>query len=107
MNVSPASFIGGTWERIEDVFLLCAGNTYAAGSTGGAADVTLSVEQMPSHRHNFETAMQSWGHLRQDGDQHIWILGDVNQQKINPTGGGQPHNNMPPYLAVYVWRRAA
>ncbi len=107
VNVSPASFIGGTWERIEDVFLLCAGNTYAAGSTGGAADVTLSVEQMPSHRHNFETAMQSWGHLRQDGDQQIWILGTANQQQLTYTGGNQSHNNMPPYRAVYAWSRVA
>ena len=72
--VDPATLFGGTWERIQDVFLLCAGSSYAAGSTGGAAtqahthsqvartsggpsnntsgSTAISVAQMPSHNHN-------------------------------------------------------
>lgn len=47
-NVSPASFLGGTWEAITDTTLVGAGNTYAAGSTGGSSSVTLSAENIPS-----------------------------------------------------------
>ena len=39
-NVSPASFLGGTWEAIQDRFLLAAGSSYSAGSTGGEATHT-------------------------------------------------------------------
>ena len=35
-------FGGGTWERIKDVFLLAAGDTYAAGASGGEAAHTLT-----------------------------------------------------------------
>ena len=61
---SPATLFGGTWEQIEDSFLLSAGSTYAAGTTGGAASATsdspsndtsgstvLTENQIPSHRH--------------------------------------------------------
>ena len=55
-NISPAAFLGGTWTQISDRFLLAAGSSYAAGSTGGAASVTsggtaLTVAQMPAHSH--------------------------------------------------------
>lgn len=47
----PASLFGGTWERIKDTFLLGAGDVYAAGDTGGAAEVTLLATQIPKHIH--------------------------------------------------------
>ena len=50
-STSPATLFGGTWERIQDKFLLCAGSTYAAASTGGAATVTLETANLPSHNH--------------------------------------------------------
>jgi len=47
-STSPATLFGGTWERIQDRFLLAAGSSYSAGGTGGSADATL-----PSHTHTF------------------------------------------------------
>lgn len=48
-SVSPSVLFGfGTWEQIEDVFLLGAGSTYTAGGTGGEANVTLTQEQTPN-----------------------------------------------------------
>lgn len=41
---SPASTLGGTWERIKDRFLLAAGDTYANGTTGGSATHTHGLE---------------------------------------------------------------
>ena len=52
-NVNPSTYFGGTWEQIKDVFLLSAGTTYAAGSTGGTSTVTLTTNQIPSHTHTF------------------------------------------------------
>lgn len=59
-NVSPSSFLGGTWEQIKDKFLLSAGDNYAGGATGGEATYTpsgtitgtaLTTDMLPSHNH--------------------------------------------------------
>ena len=53
-NENPAiTFGGGTWKQITDKFVLAAGNTYKAEATGGAATVTLTTKNMPSHSHTF------------------------------------------------------
>lgn len=104
---SPAELFGGTWEAIEGRFLLAAGGNYAAGSMGGEAAHTLTVNEMPSHEHR----MTIKGYLNPNagaGDWQISLSGigtlDVVTESV---GGGQPHNNMPPYMAVYMWRRTA
>lgn len=59
-NVSPQVLFGGTWQQIKDTFLLSAGDTHSAGSTGGEENHTLSESEMPSHNHAFTgTANQS------------------------------------------------
>lgn len=110
-NVSPASFIGGTWVQIEDTFLLSAGQTYTAGNTGGEATHTLTIAEMPSHTHSWN------GYASLDTDAGDGRRQAINTQRfssdptqsgtINNTGGGQAHNNMPPYLVVYMWKRTA
>ena len=62
---SPATLFGGTWEQIQDKFLLCAGSTYAAGTTGGAASVTssstaLTTSQIPAHTHGSKSLSGTW-----------------------------------------------
>ncbi len=58
-NVSPATFLGGTWTRIKDTFLLAAGDTYAAGTTGGSSTHTLTVDEIPSHAHGLNNHVHS------------------------------------------------
>lgn len=50
-NTNPSTLFGGTWTPIKDKFILAAGDTYANGATGGAATVTLTTQQIPSHTH--------------------------------------------------------
>ena len=106
-NKNPSTLFGGTWEQIKDVFLLAAGNTYAAGSTGGEATHTLTVEEMPEHQHS----LYYRSIYADDGSTSAITsksYGDGNTSKANgtlATGEGNAHNNMPPYLAVYVWKR--
>ena len=103
----PNISIGGTWEQIKDTFLLACGDTYAAGTTGGEATHTLTIEEMPSHNHAIEMTSGGVGYQIERvpfGNQSVW--GNSNLP-IKPTGGRKPHNNMPPYLAVYVWKRVA
>ena len=52
-NTNPGTLFGGTWVQIKDRFILAAGDYYSNGATGGAATVTLTVSNMPSHKHSF------------------------------------------------------
>lgn len=109
-NTSPQSFFGGTWERIQDRFLLAAGSTYAAGSTGGAATHTLTISEMPYHNHVLKvasaTSTASDAAWRASGAKaYSSQLVDSPVDNIKETGASVAHNNMPPYLVVYVWKR--
>ena len=150
-STSPASLFGGTWEQIKDKFLLCSGNTYSGGNSGGSATInlnhthstsnhTLTEAQIPSHCHQVSSRMYSngasngstfniagWGSPA-SGSNHYIIniqgtaasLSSGSYVGALNTGGGQAHNHgntgssgsssqsiMPPYLAVYVWKRTA
>lgn len=102
-STNPSTLFGGTWERIQDRFLLAAGGSYEAGSTGGEATHTLTIDEMPSHKHKYyypgHDAGTSW--YGQNG------VASGTQAETNSVGGGKAHNNMPPYLAVYVWKRVS
>lgn len=134
-STSPATLFGGTWTQIEDRFLLAAGSTYAAGATGGEANHILTENEMPSHNHNpgnYNTAGSETEYKRQfttnlhtsststgrmlvakSSDSGIYAMIATTSSDITGvdyttnTGGGKAHNNMPPYLVVYVWKRTA
>ena len=162
-NVNPGTIFGGTWEQIQDRFLLAAGSTYAGGATGGTAshthtsaahthttaEHTLTVSEIPSHRHtpsNYDTAGSEIGHKRQfttnlaTGSDSVgrrthatgsdgYVMSAKDSGDITGTaytsyvGGGGSHNHgntgsttpsdtgssssLPPYLAIYVWKRTA
>lgn len=131
VDADPATLFGfGTWERIKDTFLLAAGDTYAAGSTGGEAE------------HSHEYGFQYGGYYRQavfENNENAGALiydkagditiakdktvleggVDVNSSTLLDTAHYEPSNfyrtvgqasyesNLPPYLAVYVWKRTA
>ena len=54
-STDPSELFGGTWQMLKDVFLMAAGDKYAAGSTGGEAEHVLTVEEMPAHSHGLES----------------------------------------------------
>ena len=106
-DTNPSNLFGGEWEQIKDTFLLACGDTYANGATGGEAEHTLTIEEMPKHRHHLVGTQ-----FHQSGNtNNIWVTAndginwDITDHEANYTGGSKPHNNMPPYLAVYVWKR--
>ena len=148
-TVSPSLLFGGTWEKLQDVFLFGANNNNL-GATGGEQTHTLSVNEMPKHKHTqnshnhtqnshghspgsgrtFMTAPSGSGWIEVGGSNvsgsgyhyvatkdaknyNVYVAGSgsttaTNQSTVatnNDTGGGQAHNNMPPYLAVNIWKR--
>lgn len=108
----PGTLFGGTWTRIKDSFILAAGDTYAAGATGGESKHTLTVSEMPAHSHAIYSGYgdivsdvsdayryETWG-----SNDRGWKTGNLGTNSI---GGGTAHNNMPPYITRYVWERTA
>ena len=122
-NTSPATLFGGTWEQIKGRFLLGTGGVEAnttdfwgvvhenevncpPGERGGEAWHGLTINEMPPHFHSCST----YAGNNVDGKQ--WSFKSINNSSeggisTDSVGGGQPHNNMPPYLAVYMWKRIA
>ena len=117
-ETNPSELFGGEWERIKDTFLLASGDTYEGGSTGGEATHTLTTDEMPSHTHTQNAHSHTIGSLKRydiSGNGGAAVgdgYGNTNNYKTGSTtatnqntGGGQAHNNMPPYLTVFMWKR--
>ena len=109
-STDPSELFGGTWQRIEDKFLLASGTTYANGTTGGEATHTLTTNEMPSHSHREANStvvynQSSTNRFATSGTGTTISLATNLDINTNSSGGGQAHNNMPPYLAVYCWVR--
>lgn len=128
MNVNstnPGTLFGGTWEQIQGKFLLGMSSSYPAGSQGGEASHTLTTEEMPSHGHNPANQSGYYGFITNSkkafevGDMGVQsgsgryypystVAFDISRNSLTgTTGGGNSHNNMPPYLSIYIWKRTA
>jgi len=130
-ETSPETLFPGTkWERLENVFLLGASSTHGAGSTGGSEKVALTVNQLPKHGHpqnysgggdgdtNRAITRSSGGSTSGDNihgtyqgcymPNHAgWSSTYYNIIGTGRVGNDEAHENMPPYLAVYMWQRTA
>lgn len=108
INTSPQILFGGTWEQVKDKFILAAGDTYTVGSTGGSATHTLTLNEIPSHRHttgpNSNAAYGGDSGDIQCGSGWKTALDEI---YTGYSGGGNAHNNMPPYLVAYCWHRVS
>ena len=120
-NIDPNEMYGGTWVRIKGKFILGADDdTYPLGSEGGEATHTLTESELASHIHQIISEAGAKTHLvategsGTDGPGYSFNDSSTDQDQnisgafyATATGGDQPHNNMPPYLANYCWRRIA
>lgn len=114
-NNNPGSFLGGTWTQFGQGRTLIGQGTgndgstsmsFAANSTGGTYNETLTTEQIPAHSHDYYSPVAQKVQAISSGSTY----GNYNKQyKIatGSSGGGKAHNNLPPYQTVYFWRRTA
>ena len=109
-NTNPSTLFGGTWVQIEDTFLMASGSTYTAGSTGGSA---THVHKTPI---GFDgSAMYCYANSEGNPAFDSTVYQNVNRKAYtlgNSTGAVRvastdAGSNIPPYLAVYVWKRTA
>ena len=118
MNVNstdPGTLFGGTWKQIKGRFLLGMSSSYPAGSKGGEATHQLTVDEMPSHNHTMSYGPDSsgattgfpYGIAAGSATNSAGGRGYSSNLGTFSAGGSQSHNNMPPYLSVYIWKRTA
>lgn len=125
----PNKEFGGTWEKFPDgIFLRSANGTTAIGSYGGEETHVLTTAEIPSHSHGMDDAgshshsLTGWYTVQWGGSDTCQAksrfdsaAGDCDgtgpagshAHTIKNNGGGQAHNNLPPYEAVAIWRRTA
>ena len=115
-STNPASIFGfGTWTTANTTGRMLIGVQSSNArwntplETGGSETVTLTENQIPSHRHGGIYPSGASGSFSQAFDvDHPQTGADLlNQKYTNYTGGNASHDNMPPFLAVYMWRRTA
>lgn len=113
-STSPANLFGGTWERISDTFLFAASSSYPAGSTGGEFTHKLTQSELPNYslsvangsnviRSKTGSSADAYVQTQSSG----WGIPNWESKTVTVASGGsgKAHNNMPPYLAVYMWKR--
>lgn len=106
---NPSVLFGGTWEQLKGKFLVGVDSSdtdfETSGKTGGEKTHTLTVDEMPSHNHNILKPRwnTSAGANAVYGSNGLGTGSDYDN--MGYTGGSQAHNNLPPYMTVYMWKR--
>lgn len=111
---NPTERFGGEWELFQPGrTLVCIDTEDTAFNTiektGGEKQHTLTIDEMPEHRHN----QIYTGHYVTAGTTNIAVdtygggMSGVTNAQMSNTGGNGAHNNLQPYAVVYVWKRIA
>jgi hypothetical protein len=115
-STNPATLLGfGTWSSFgagRVLIGLDSGDSdfNSAEETGGSKTHTLTESQIPSHRHQVGSNDSSAGFGGAAGNQEFvqnFGSGIGNPCNTSFTGGGSAHNNVQPYIVVYMWKRTA
>lgn len=110
-----SDYLGFEWER-ECVGMFPIGKDEndgdfdEIGKTGGEKKHTLTIDEMPNHNHNGGELDNAIGTREWGTGVDRYMIGTGAGYPIGimiSKGGGQPHNNLPPYKVVNYWKRVA
>ena len=109
-NENPATLLGyGEWERFGEGRVLVSQDSGDedfgdVGATGGSKTHQLTVDEMPSHNHSYTRDSFS---NRSTTSNNFGVQDGTFSDNTGSTGGDSPHNNLQPYITVYMWVRTA
>ena len=122
-STSPAAKYGGSWTQLQGRFILASGDGYTLGSTGGSANTTISVNNLPAHSHieqmcfeeySTDNGVRNLGYRNgsSDGPNKYWNTamphgGSTAALSTQETGGGQSLSTIPQYRVANIWYRYA
>lgn len=104
-NTSPATLFGGTWERLSGCFLIGASSSFPAGSTGGASTHTISKSELPSYTLADAVLANGTNSAKVTTSSSGWGVPNWKYGTITTGGDGNSFSLLPPYLAVWMWKR--
>lgn len=130
VSTDPSETLGGTWERYANGRTIVGvnesdGDFNTAEETGGAKTHRLTTNEIPGHAHGASVdgygfnLIKDWGgaNVRRanmdEAGSGFFILGSSNTNDIYwaantaNAGGGAAHNNLPPYITTYLWKRVS
>lgn len=107
---NPSTIYGGTWVAWGKGQVPVGVDTSDSDfntveKTGGEKEHTLTVDEMPSHKHDFGQQFATTSNL--SGTYGYYMIAGTQTDVIKNTGGNQPHNNLQPYITCYMWKRTA
>lgn len=107
---NPSTIYGGTWVAWGKGQVPVGVDTSDSDfntveKTGGEKEHTLTVDEMPSHKHDFGQQFATTSSL--SGAYGYYMIAGTQTDVIKNTGGNQPHNNLQPYITCYMWKRTA
>ena len=109
-NVNPSTWAGGTWEVFATGKTLIGVDSSqnefnSVLKTGGEKTHTLTIDEMPNHTHGLH--IYGTDKVSDYVENTLWGNTQAYNNFLSYTGGNQPHNNLPPYITVYFWRKTA
>ena len=113
---NPGNIYGGTWEEYGKGRTLVGvdetnKNFSTVEKTGGEETHTLTIDEMPSHNHNYITPRWYWSEANDENRIISFPDGSPTSQLFfrasEYSGGSQAHNNLQPYITTYMWKRTA
>ena len=111
-NTNPSKYFNGVWEQLKGKFLVGVDTSdvdfNTSGKTGGEKKHTLTISEMPKHSHS--VVISSGGSKTTSGFDYTYssstkVYSMDDDDMVKMSGESQPHNNLPPYIAVFMWKR--
>lgn len=108
VNQDPSPYLGGKWKAFGAGRVLVGFDSSQTEfntilKTGGEKTHTLTIDEMPNHTHGLH--IYGTDKVSDYVENTLWGNAQAYNNFLSYTGGNQPHNNLQPYIVVYMFKR--